>query len=115
MNRVIDISDEQRQLLLDIVRQYIPDATVRAYGSRVRGTARTYSDLDLVAFTPREENRLISELKEALDESNLPFLVDLHVWDEIPESFHAIIREKYAVLQEAVPSADRLKAAGYGG
>ena len=42
----------------------------------------------------------VAELKEALDESNLPFIVDLHVWDEIPEGFHKIIRERYRILQK---------------
>jgi len=114
MNRTIAISSEQGQLLLDLVRQYLPGVTVWAYGSRVKGTARTNSDLDLVVFMTPDKQRLVSELKDALGESNLPFIVDLHVWDELPESFHEIIRENYAVLQRAVPSADRLEAAGYG-
>jgi predicted nucleotidyltransferase len=114
MNPAIAISNEQGRLLRDLVRQYLPDATVWAYGSRVKGTARNNSDLDLVVFTTPDKQRLVSEFKDALGESNLPFIVDLHVWDDLPESFHQRIREHYAVLQEAVPSDDRLKAAGYG-
>jgi hypothetical protein len=37
-------------------------------------------------------------LKEALDESNIPYRVDLHVWDEVPERFHEIIRSEYLAL-----------------
>jgi predicted nucleotidyltransferase len=114
MNRTIAISSEQGRLLLDLVRQYLPGVTVWAYGSRVKGTARANSDLDLVVFTTPEKQRLVSELKDALGESNLPFIVDLHVWDELPESFHERIRQNYAVLQEAVASAERVEAAGYG-
>jgi predicted nucleotidyltransferase len=114
MNRTIAISSEQRQLLLDLLRQYLPGVTVWAYGSRVKGTARTNSDLDLVVFTTPEKNRLVSELKDALGESNLPFIVDLHAWDEVPESFHERIRENYAVLQDAAAPAERLEAASYG-
>ncbi|MDH4185781.1 MAG: restriction endonuclease subunit S, partial [Nitrospira sp.] len=36
----------------------------------------------------------------ALAESNLPFPVDLHVWDEVPERFREIIRKEYVAVQE---------------
>jgi len=83
------------------LRRYIPGVAVWAYGSRVKWTARPNSDLDLVAFTTPEQQPLVSELKEVLAESDLPFLVDFHVWDDVPERFHEIIRKEYAVLQEA--------------
>jgi type I restriction enzyme S subunit len=40
-------------------------------------------------------------LKEALEESNLPFRVDLLVWDKLPENFQRNIEEGYMVLIEA--------------
>jgi len=114
MNPAIAISAEQGRLLLRLLRQYLPGVTVWAYGSRVKGTARPNSDLDLVAFTTPEQRRLVADLRDALDESNLSFIVDLHLWDDLPESFHERIRESYAVVQEAAVSAERLEAAGYG-
>lgn len=101
MTAAIDITAEQRKTLLALLRRFIPGVAVWAYGSRVKWTARSNSDLDLVAFTTPAQRPLVAELKEALGESNLPFLVDLHVWDEIPERFHEIIRKEYVVLQEA--------------
>jgi predicted nucleotidyltransferase len=100
MTAAIDITAEQRKTLLALLRRFIPGVAVWAYGSRVKWTARPNSDLDLVAFTTPAQRGQVSELKEALDESNLPFLVDLHVWDEVPERFHEIIRREYVVLQE---------------
>jgi len=86
-------------------------------GSRVRHTARPSSDLDLVAFTFPTQRRLVGELREALSESNLPFIVDLHVWDEVPKQFHEIIRTEYMLLQEAEPQASHANRGGleYGG
>ena len=101
MTAAIDITAGQRKTLLALLRRYIPGVAVWAYGSRVKWTARPNSDLDLVAFTTPEQQPLVSELKEALAESDLPFLVDLHVWDDVPERFHEIIRKEYVVLQEA--------------
>jgi type I restriction enzyme S subunit len=101
MSPGIDITTEQRKTLLALLRRFIPGVAVWAYGSRVKWTARPNSDLDLVAFTAPEQSSLVSELKETLAESDLPFLVDFHVWDEVPERFHEIIRKEYVVLQEA--------------
>ena len=101
MTPAIDITTAQRKTLLTLLRQFIPGVLVWAYGSRAKWTARPNSDLDLVAFTTPVQNPRVSELKEALAESNLPFPVDVHVWDEVPERFHKIIRNEYVVLQEA--------------
>jgi type I restriction enzyme S subunit len=101
MTAALDITKEQRKTLLTLLRRFIPGVAVWAYGSRVKWTARPNSDLDLVAFTTPAQSPLVSELKESLAESDLPFLVDFHVWDKVPERFHAIIRNEYVVLQEA--------------
>lgn len=100
MTAAIDITAGQRKMLLALLRRYIPGVAVWAYGSRVKWTARPNSDLDLVAFTTPEQQPLVSELKEALAESDLPFLVDFHVWNEVPERFHEIIRKEYVLLQD---------------
>ncbi len=112
MTAAIDITAEQRKTLLALLRRFIPGVAVWAYGSRVKWTARPNSDLDLVAFATPAQRHQISALKEALDESNLPFLVDLHVWDEVPEQFHEIIRREYVVLQGAMPQENGSVRAG---
>jgi len=114
MTAAIDITAEQRKTLLALLRCYIPGVAVWAYGSRVKWTARPNSDLDLVAFTTPSQRSQVTELKDALDESNLPFLVDLHVWDEVPERFHEIIRKEYVVLQETRPTENGSSAAPVG-
>ena len=101
MTDAIDLTTEQRHTLSDLLRRYIPGVAVWAYGSRVKWTARPNSDLDLVAFTTPAHRSQVSDLKDALGESNLPFLVDLHVWDDVPERFREIIRKEYVVIQEA--------------
>lgn len=100
MNAAIDITESQKQLLLSILKRYIPGAVVWAYGSRVKSSARVNSDLDLVVFTSPEQKTAVYDLRDELDESDLPFMVDLHVWDEIPPQFQEIIRRHYVVIQE---------------
>ena len=101
MTDAIDITTEQRKTLSDLLRRFLPGVAVWAYGSRVKWTARPNSDLDLVAFTSPAQQPQVADLKEALAESNLPFPVNLHVWDDVPERFREIIRKDYVVVQEA--------------
>ena len=100
MTAAIDITQKQRESLLMLLRRFIPGVTVWAYGSRVKWTARPNSDLDLVVFTTPEQRTAVSELKDELAESSdIPFLVDLHIWDEVPEQFREIISKDYVVFQ----------------
>jgi hypothetical protein len=46
----------------------------------------------------------VSSLREALDESSLPFNVDVLVWDEIKQDFRDHILEKYVVFEPNEPS-----------
>lgn len=99
-NATIDMTDDQHALILDLIKKYLPNITVWAYGSRVKRTARPYSDLDMVVFATPEKKRQVSDLREAYEESNLPFRVDVLVWDEVPESFRRNIKATHAVLIE---------------
>lgn len=77
-------------------------AEVWAYGSRVRGCAHEGSDLDLVLRHPQDLERDVEgwlELKEALQESMLPILVEVHLWARPPKAFHGEIEQAYVVLQ----------------
>jgi len=94
----IDLTADQRRTILALLNRHLPNTTVWAYGSRVKWTSHPASDLDLVAFAKPEQSPRIAELREAFDESNLPFRVDLFVWDEMPESFKDRIKAEHADL-----------------
>lgn len=86
MSERFDLPSDDLTLLRDILRAHLPpDVQVFAFGSRVQGTARRYSDLDLAiesgAALPWE---LITDLKQALTESDLSMkvdVIDLHAID----------------------------------
>ena len=101
----IILPPEQLQLVLSLTQAHLPGVEVWAYGSRVRGNPRRYSDLDLVAFAELGQSARVDDLREALEESDLPIRVDLFLWDEIPDSFHRQIERQYAVLQRAGENA----------
>ena len=90
-----NISKSQRTQVIEILRQFLPkDIQVYAYGSRVTGKARTYSDLD-IAIKGNEplSFELLGQLKEAFSESDLPFMVDLIDLNAISTEFFDSIRD----------------------
>ncbi len=78
--------------------QYLPGVTVWVYGSRVRGMASRYADLDMVVFTQALHRRAVWDLREAFEESSLTFSVDLFVWDELPVDFQRNIERDHVEL-----------------
>ena len=100
MTPAIDITAEQRRTVLALLNRHLPDTAAWACGSRVKGGSRPASDLDLVVFAGPKQSARVAELRDAFEESNLPFRVDLFVWDETPESFRKRIESKYEVLVE---------------
>ena len=94
----IDLTAGQRRTVLALLNRYLPGTAVWAYGSRVKWTSHPASDLDLVAFAKPEQVARLAELREAFDESNLPFRVDLFVWDDVSEGFKKRIEDDHVLL-----------------
>lgn len=101
MKPTLDLTPDQQNTLLALLDRHLPGIAVWAYGSRIKGTARTNSDLDLVAFTTPEERPLVSAAREALEESDLPFVVDLHFWTQAPEQFYGLADQEHVIVQAA--------------
>ena len=104
MADALHLQPRHRQLIEDLARQHLPGIEIWAYGSRVNGQSHDGSDLDLVLRAPNlaETPALqLAEFEEALRDSTLPFLVDVHDWARLPESFHRRIEGEYVVLLAA--------------
>ena len=110
MTPAIDATAGQRRTILALLNRHLPDTAVWAYGSRVKGTSRPASDLDLVVFARPEQSAQVAELREAFEESSLPFRVDLFVWDETPESFRKHIEAVRVVLTEDQTEAEYIQS-----
>ena len=103
LNRDCDIDAAQRKTVLALLERHLPNTAAWAYGSRAKWTARPQSDLDMVVFATPEQNGQVSHLREAFEESNLPFRVDLFVWDAVPEKFRKQIEAEHVVLVNGNP------------
>ena len=98
----LDLPLRYRDQLEALLREHVPDVEVWAYGSRVNGRSHDGSDLDLVLRSPTLEPLRDGylDLVEALEQSNIPILVQVHDWAMLPESFHREIERDYVAMQK---------------
>jgi predicted nucleotidyltransferase len=97
---MIDVSGKHLETIRRILAEYVGDCEVRAFGSRVCGTAKNHSDLDVaVVGTKKMNQRAKMLLREAFEESDLPFRVDVIDYNTVSDEFRAIIDAKYEILQ----------------
>ena len=98
---MVDLKPEYLDALKKILKEYGPDYEVWIFGSRVTGKASVNSDIDLVLIgkTPIDW-RKIEEIKEALSESDIPFMADVLDWHCISPEFQKNIHARYEVLQK---------------
>ena len=97
----IDITSEERKTVLALLQRHLPGTAAWVYGSRVKWTSTPKSDLDLVVFATPEQRPQVGDLREAFEESNLPFRVDLFVWEEVSEAFRKQIETEHTTLVAA--------------
>ena len=75
---MIDLRPEQLALVRRLLAAHVPECEVRAFGSRTKGTAKPYSDLDLMVMGKAKlERSRLNRLEEAFEESTLPFRVEV--------------------------------------
>ncbi len=97
---MIDVKPEQLFEIKGVLGEHVPRWEVRAFGSRVTGRAKPWSDLDLAVAGPTPLGWLnVAWLIEAFQESTLPFRVDVLDWHDVSPAFQAIIDKEYEVIQ----------------
>lgn len=87
--------------LMAVIHAHMPTYEVWAYGSRVKHKAHSGSDLDLVIRNPSQLDKPCAQLavfRSALEDSNIPILIDVVDWARITESFREEILKGYEVL-----------------
>ena len=97
----LHLSARHRACIEALVSKHLPGVEVWEYGSRVSGLSHDGNDLDLVLRGPglsRIDASRLAELEDALRDSTIPFLVEMHDWARLPDGFHAEIERRHVVL-----------------
>lgn len=97
----LDVRADHLKVVSDILRKLVPAQDVWAFGSRVKGTAKKFSDLDLAIISEKPLSLEISaSLSDSFSECDLPYKVDVVDWATTSESFRKIIEQNKVVIQK---------------
>ena len=102
MSDRLDLPERDRKEVARILNTTAPGIEVWVYGSRINGTSYKMSDLDLVLRGRDLEPidvPILAAVRNAFSESNIPILVDVLDWAQIPESFRQEVLTDYMVFQ----------------
>jgi len=87
---MIHVEGRHLKMIHDILDHY--PYTFFAFGSRVHGTQKPFSDLDICIKGELPELTKCY-LQEEFDESDLPFKIDLVEWSKISKEFRSLIEK----------------------
>ncbi len=93
MTSPVDIRPDQLEIVQDILREHLPAGVkVWVFGSRANWTTKDSSDLDLALEGEGKLNhRVLGALKDAFEDSTLPYTVDVVDFNRIGDSFKQIV------------------------
>ena len=97
----LNIKPEYLEMLQDVFKKYCPYAEIWVYGSRIKNQSHDGSDIDMVVKNFNDNNKNLSELKQFLNDSNVPFLMDIEEFDKLPDYFQKEILKDYEIIFKA--------------
>lgn len=96
----IDIDPQDLADVRRILHEQVPGMEVWAFGSRVKHTAKSYSDLDLALVTQRPLSLArLAAITDAFATSDLPIRVDVVDWAATSDAFRQNIAQGKVVVQ----------------
>ena len=97
----ISVPINHLQYILEQLESYIPDATVWVFGSRIKGSNRPASDLDLAVLCDKETaKKQLPKLNEIFIESDIPFKIQLLDFNRLPSNMQENIKTQYIIIYE---------------
>jgi predicted nucleotidyltransferase len=92
----IQLNETEKTTIKNILKSILPNVQFKIFGSRAKGTAKKYSDLDLVLITETPVSLAkLSELEEEFANSDIPFKIDIVDWQRITPEFKKIISDQW--------------------
>lgn len=96
---MIDVKAKDIKIIKEILNKYLPYIEIRVFGSRIKGTASKYSDIDIAIVGQKKiDRKLIYKLQDEFEFSELTIKVDIVDWFSISEEFRRIIESNYEIL-----------------
>ncbi len=97
---MIDLEPQYLNLVKSILNQWIPNLKVVAFGSRVNGKAKPFSDLDLAIYSNKNiPLDVMVHLRDSFSSSDLPIKVDLVEIIDLDKEFLKLIEKQSETIQ----------------
>ena len=94
---MIHMEERHWKIVQEILKKY--PYTFYAFGSRVKGGEKRFSDLDLCFMDPIPWN-IRGHIDEDFEESDLPFKVDIVDWNLTTPEFKKLIKKDLVLIQK---------------
>lgn len=95
---MVNLEQKYYNILVNVFNSYCPKAQIWAYGGRVKDSSHSGSDLDLTVRSFNETGKRLCELKELLNNSNIPFLIDINEFEKLSGSMQKEIEKNYVEI-----------------
>jgi predicted nucleotidyltransferase len=96
----LGIEQTHYHTIQSLLKQLVPETPVWAFGSRVhRRCQKPFSDLDLVLLGDNSNVNILFVLQDSFEESDLPFVVDVSFWSDLPAWLQEQISQEHIPLQ----------------
>ncbi|WP_157153211.1 nucleotidyltransferase family protein [Brachyspira murdochii] len=100
---MISLTENEIQIIKDILKKHIKYGKVYLFGSRVKGTNKKFSDIDIVIdINVKLSLNDMSRIKDDFDESDLIYVADIIDYNAIEDSFKSIIDDEKVLIYETV-------------
>ena len=100
MTSPVDIRPDHLEIVRGILREHLTvDVKVWVFGSRANWTTKDSSDLDLALEGENKlSHKLLGALKDAFEDSTLPYTVDVVDLNAVSHAFKQIVKEQRVAL-----------------
>ena len=115
MTSPVDIRPDHLEIAQDILREHLPAGVkVWVFGSRANWTTKDSSDLDLaLEGKSKLSHKVLGALKDAFEDSSLPYTVDVVDLNRIGDSFRQIVESQRMPLPlDGVGTKEQVRLAG---
>ena len=93
--------EQDKRMLIEIILTHLPDAKILLFGSRARKDNTPESDIDIAVDNKNKiELYMLGRIKEDVEESTIPFSVDIVDLRDVSEDFKNQILKNNVVWKE---------------
>lgn len=92
---------KEQETIIRLLDALYPGVKIYLFGSRARGTAKPFSDIDLAIDAGKKLNFVeVAIAKNVIEGLNMPITVDVVDMHSIPESLKAIILKEGVIWKQ---------------